>query len=232
MQKIPVYFVPGLASSKLIFEYIKLPEDKFEVIIMDWILPQKGESLREYSMRLAKKYVVHENPVLIGVSMGGLVVQEMCKVMKVQKVIIISSVKSNKEFPRRMRFAKKTRLYRFFPTRMMQNVEKVNKLFPGNNVVKRRLQLYEKFLGFRDKKYLDWSFEKIIEWDRAEPDPDVIHIHGTDDGVFPAKYIDNYIPVKKGTHIMIINRFSWLNEHLPGIITGETDIEKLKIKKL
>lgn len=232
MQKIPVYFVPGLASSKLIFEYIKLPEDKFEVTIMDWILPEKGESLRDYSLRLAEKYITHNNPVLIGVSMGGLVVQEMCKMMKARKVIIISSVKSNKEFPRRMRFAKKTKIYRLFPTRMMQNVEKVNKLFPGNNLVKRRLQLYEKFLGFRDKKYLDWSFEKIIEWDRAEPDPDVIHIHGTADGVFPEKYIDNYIPINNGTHIMIINRFSWINEHLPGIITGETDIEKLKIKKL
>jgi pimeloyl-ACP methyl ester carboxylesterase len=232
MQKIPVYFVPGLASSKLIFEYIKLPDDKFEVVIMDWILPERGESLREYSLRLAKKYITHDNPVLIGVSMGGLVVQEMCKAVKAQKVIIISSVKSNREFPRRMRFAKKTKIYRLFPTRMMQNVEKVNRFFPGNNMVKRRLQLYEKFLGFRNKKYLDWSFEKIIEWDRAEPDPDVIHIHGTNDGVFPAKYINNYIPVKNGTHIMIINRFSWLNERLPGIITGETDIEKLKIKKL
>lgn len=232
MQKIPVYFVPGLASSKLIFEYIKLPEDKFDVVIMDWILPENGESLRDYSVRLAKKYITHENPVLIGVSMGGLVVQEMCKVIKAQKVIIISSVKSNKEFPRRMRFARMTKIYKIFPTSMMQNVEKINKLFPGNNVVKRRLQLYEKFLGFRDKKYLDWSFEKIIEWDRAEPDPGVIHIHGTDDMVFPAKYIDNYIPVSKGTHIMIIDRFGWFNQYLPGIITGETDTDKLKIKKL
>jgi len=232
MEKIPVYFVPGLASSPLIFEYIKLPEDKFEVTIMEWILPEDRESMRDYSARLAKQYVKHENPVLIGVSMGGLIVQEMCKIIKARKTIIISSVKSNKEFPRRMWFARRTKIYKLFPTRMMQHVEKVNKLFPGNNVVKRRLNLYEKFLGFRDKKYLDWSFEKIIEWDRTEPDPDVIHIHGTDDMVFPSRYIRDYIPVKKGTHIMIINRFSWMNEHLPGIILGETDIEKLKVKKI
>jgi pimeloyl-ACP methyl ester carboxylesterase len=231
MEKIPVYFVPGLASSPLIFEYIKLPEDKFETYIIEWILPEKDESMRDYSARLAK-CIKHENPVLIGVSMGGLIVQEMCKVIKARKVIIISSVKSIREFPRRMWFARKTKIYKLFPTRMMQNVEKVNKLFPGNNVVKRRLKLYEKFLGFRDKKYLDWSFQHILEWDRTEPDPQVIHIHGTDDMVFPSRYIRDYIPVKGGTHIMIINRFSWFNQHLPGIILGETDIEKLKIKRL
>lgn len=231
MEKIPVYFVPGLASSPLIFEYIKLPEDKFETHIIEWILPEKNESMRDYSCRLAEQ-IKHKDPVLIGVSMGGLIVQEMCMAMKARKVIIISSVKSIKEFPRRMWFARNTKLYKLFPTRMMQHVEKINKLFPGNNMVKRRLKLYEKFLGFRDKKYLDWSFKSILQWDRTEPDPNVIHIHGTDDMVFPARYIRDYIPVKGGTHIMIINRFSWMNEHLPGIILGETDIEKLKIKKL
>jgi pimeloyl-ACP methyl ester carboxylesterase len=220
MEKIPVYFVPGLASSPLIFEYIKLPEDKFETHIIEWILPEKGESMLDYAGRLAKA-IKHENPVLIGVSMGGMVVQEMCRIIKARKVIIISSVKSNKEFPRRMKFAKKTKIYKLFPTRMMENVDKLVKFVPGDNVVKRRLKLYEKFLGVRDKKYLDWSFEKIIEWDRIEPDPQVIHIHGTDDKVFPARYIKNYIPVKGGTHIMIINRFGWMNEHLPGIILEE-----------
>ncbi|OYQ38030.1 alpha/beta hydrolase [Flavobacterium cyanobacteriorum] len=221
MEKIPVYFVPGLASSPLIFEYIKLPVERFEIHIIEWIMPGKNEPLRSYCKRLLGT-VKHENPVLIGVSMGGLVVQEMKKLIAPRKVIIISSVKSNKQFPRRMWLARRTRMYTIFPTRIMQHVDKVSGLFPGNNFIKRRLKLYEKFLGVRDKKYLDWSFKTVINWDRAKPDPEVIHIHGTDDCVFPVKYIDTpYIPVPGGTHIMIINRFSWFNEHLPKIITGE-----------
>lgn len=231
MEKIPVYFVPGMACSPLIFEYIKLPGDKFEVIILEWLIPEKGEPLAAYAKRMAK-LIKHDMPVLIGVSMGGIVAQEISRIIKVRKLIIISSVKSNKEFPRRMWLAKKFKLYRIFPTRMMQNVDKINRFCPGNNFIKQRLSLYEKFLSVRDKKYLDWSFEKIIEWDRTEPDDNVIHIHGTGDWVFPARDINNYIPVKNGTHIMIINRFSWFNQYLPGIITGEIDIEKLKIKKL
>lgn len=230
MDKIPIYFVPGMAASPLIFDYIKLPADRFEVRVLEWIMPIEKESLKDYSKRLALG-IKHDNPVVIGVSMGGLVVQEIAKVIQVRKVIIISSVKCNAEFPRRMRVAKIMKLYRFFPTRMMQNVDRINRYFPPGNRIKKRLELYEKFLAVRDKKYLDWAFEKIIEWDRAKPEVDVIHIHGTDDMVFPAKYLKDYIPVKGGTHIMILNRYNWFNENLPGIILGETDIEKLKVNR-
>jgi pimeloyl-ACP methyl ester carboxylesterase len=217
MEKIPVYFVPGMAASPLIFEYIKLPEDRFEMFFLEWMIPNDGESLKQYSARMAER-IKHDNPVLIGVSLGGLVVQEMADVIKTRKVIIISSAKCNKEFPRRMKFAKLTKIYKTFPTRMIQNVDAVRKLFPGNNVLNRRLDLYEKYLAVRDKKYLDWAFKVVIEWDREVPNPDVIHIHGDADGVFPVRYIKNYVPVKGGTHIMIINRFSWMNEHLPRLI--------------
>jgi pimeloyl-ACP methyl ester carboxylesterase len=217
MEKIPVYFVPGMAASPLIFEYIKLPEDRFEMFFLEWMIPNDGETLKQYSARMAEG-IKHDNPVLIGVSLGGLVVQEMADVIRTRKVIIISSAKCNKEFPRRMKFAKLTKIYKTFPTRMIQNVDAVRKLFPGNNVLNRRLDLYEKYLAVRDKKYLDWAFKVVIEWDREVPNPDVIHIHGDADGVFPVRYIKNYVPVKGGTHIMIINRFSWMNEHLPGLI--------------
>lgn len=221
MDKIPVYFVPGMATGPMIFEYINLPEDTFEVFFLEWLMPGKNERLPEYTKRMVKG-IKHKNPVLIGVSLGGIVVQEMKKLIDVRKVIIISSVKSNKEFPRRMKFAKFTKIYKVFPTRMMQNVDKIRKLFKGNNVVTRRLDLYERFMSVRSRQYLDWAFREVIEWDRTEPDTTVTHIHGTDDMVFPAKYIKTkYIPVKGGTHIMIINKFSWMNYNLPKIILEE-----------
>lgn len=220
MEKIPVYFVPGLAASPRIFEYIKLPEDHFEVTVLDWMLPLDKETLEEYVQRMAER-IKHDNPVLIGVSFGGVIVQEMARIVNARKIIIISSVKSNLEFPRRMKVAKFLRAYKIFPTRLMQNVDRVRKLFTGNTFITRRLDLYDKYLSMRDKKYLDWAFEKVITWSRKEPDPKVIHIHGDADEVFPSKYIrTKYIPVHGGTHIMIINKYNWLNKHLPEIILG------------
>lgn len=217
MEKVHVYFMPGMAASSTIFERIELPKDKFEIHLLEWVLPLDKETLHEYAERIALE-IKHENPILIGVSFGGVLVQEMGKIVNAKKVIIISSVKSNAEFPRRMKLAKTIKAYKVFPTGWAQNVEFLAKLPFGQGKMNQRLKLYEKFLSMRDKKYLDWALEKIILWDRAEADENVIHIHGDADEVFPPKNIKNFIPIKGGTHIMIINKFKWLNDNLPRII--------------
>lgn len=217
MEKTHVYFMPGMAASSTIFERILLPEEQFEMHLLEWVLPLDNETLQEYAERIALD-IKHENAVLIGVSFGGVLVQEMGKMVNAKKVIIISSVKSNAEFPRRMKLAKTIKAYKVFPTGWAQNVELLAKLPFGEGKMNQRLKLYEKFLSMRDKKYLDWALEKIILWDRTEPDEKVIHIHGDADEVFPPKNIKNFIPIKGGTHIMIINKFKWLNENLPRII--------------
>lgn len=209
--------MPGMAASPSIFERIQLPEDTFEMHLLEWEIPNKGESLSAYAERIAKK-VQHENPILIGVSFGGVLVQEMKQFLKPQKVIIISSVKSNTEFPKRFKVAKSTKAYKLIPTQLFENIESLVKFSFGSSIVKQRLALYEKFLAVRDKRYLDWAIEQIINWTRIEIDQDVIHIHGDADEVFPPKNIKNFIPVKGGTHIMILNKYRWLNDNLPKIM--------------
>jgi pimeloyl-ACP methyl ester carboxylesterase len=216
MSKIPVYFMPGLAASTSIFERIKLSESEFEMMFLEWQIPKEKETLREYAERMTQK-IVHENPVLIGVSFGGILVQEMSRFILTRKVIIISSVKSNLEFPKRMVLAKKTKAYKLIPLSLVENIESLAKFSFGKKV-NERLKLYEKFLSVRDQRYLDWAIEQVILWERTVIDPDVVHIHGDADDVFPIKYIKDCIVVTGGTHVMILNKYRWLNTNLPQII--------------
>jgi thioesterase domain-containing protein len=216
MNKIPVYMMPGLAASAAIFERIVLPEDIFETVLLEWEIPLEKETLPEYAKRIAQK-IQHPNPVLIGVSFGGILVQEMTRFIEARKVIIISSVKTNVEFPRRMKVAKTTKAYKLIPTNLVANVESLSKFSFGYKI-DQRLKLYEKFLRVRDKRYLDWAVEQVILWERTIADEKVVHIHGDDDDVFPIKNIQNCIVVKGGTHAMILVKYKWLNENLPRII--------------
>jgi pimeloyl-ACP methyl ester carboxylesterase len=216
MSKIPVYFMPGLAASPLIFEKITLDPTLFEIILLEWEIPFENETLLDYAKRIAVK-IKHKNPVLIGVSFGGILVQEMANFIPTQKVIIISSVKSNLEFPRRMKIAKTTKAYKLIPLNLILNVENLTKFSFGEKI-KERLKLYEKFLSVRDLGYLEWAVEQVILWERTIVDPKVIHIHGDLDDVFPIKYLSNYIPVKGGGHAMILTKYRWLNANLPNII--------------
>ncbi|MCZ8196867.1 MAG: alpha/beta hydrolase [Flavobacterium sp.] len=219
MSKIPVYFMPGLAASPTIFEYINLPPETFEVHLLEWVLPIGNESLKSYAKRMAEK-VIHDDAVLIGVSFGGVLVQEMKQFLNPKKVIIISSVRCNLELPNRMKIAKSTKAYKLLPTGLMQDVELLTKYAFGD-MLKKKLKLYEKYLHMRNKSYLDWAIEQMICWKRIKIDPEIIHIHGDADEVFPAKNIKQFINVKGGTHSMILNKYKWFNINLPKIILGE-----------
>ena len=125
-EMIHVYLMPGMAANPTIFEYIKLPQDRFKIHWLEWIIPNPNESIANYAERLAHK-VEHDNSVLIGVSFGGIMVQEMSKFLKLKKIFIVSSVKCSSELPKRMKIAKKTKAYKLIPTQLLSNVEALAK---------------------------------------------------------------------------------------------------------
>lgn len=208
--------MPGMAANSSIFDGIQLPLDQFETHKLDWFLPEKGMTFDHYAQIMCKK-IEHENPVLLGVSFGGMLVQEMAKYCRPEKTIIVSSVKNHNELPKRMVFAKYTKAHKLLPTGLVNNVELLAKYAFGETVTK-RLELYEKYLSMRDKYYIDWSLDQIVNWKQSVSPKNLVHIHGEKDAVFPIGNIKECINVKNGTHTMIIHRAKWFNERLPAII--------------
>ncbi|APU69675.1 MAG: alpha/beta hydrolase [Bacteroidota bacterium] len=222
-----VYFMPGMAAAPSIFENLILDESRFEMHLLEWQMPDRDESLEAYAEKMSK-FVKHEHAVLIGVSFGGVIVQEMAKFLDLKRLIIISSVKCTDELPPRMKFAAKTGLFKILPTGLVNYVDQFEKVAVGN-FLKKRAKLYKQYISITDKQYLDWAIKQMLTWKCELPDEKVIHIHGDKDEVFPVKYVKDAILVKGGTHIMIVNRFRWFNENLPDLIlTGKL---KKKIKK-
>lgn len=208
--------MPGMAANPSIFDGIKLPTATFEVHRLEWFLPDKGMSLEEYAKKMCDE-IKHKNPVLMGVSFGGMLVQEMARFIQTKKIIAVSCVKTKEELPKRMLFAKYTKVHKLLPTGLVNNVELLAKYAFGETVTK-RLDLYEKYLSVRDKHYIDWSIDQIVNWKQTEPPKNLVHIQGEKDAVFPIANIKDCIRVKNGTHAMIIHRARWFNEHLPTII--------------
>lgn len=216
--KIHVYFMPGMAANTSIFEHIQLPDNDFKMHFLEWIIPTKKESLESYAKRMVLK-IAYQNVVLIGVSFGGVLVQEMSKYIKLRKLIIVSSVKSKYELPRKMNIAKATKAYKLLPTQFVGNIEALAKYAFGESI-KKRVELYQKYLSVSNKYYLNWAIHNMVCWEQEVVIPEIIHIHGDNDSVFPIKNISNCITIKGGTHIMIINKYKWFNENLPKLIIG------------
>ena len=210
-----IYLMPGMAANPRIFELINFPKN-FQVISLSWVPPKKEESIQNYAKRMCER-VKHPKPILIGVSMGGILVQEMAGFLDCEKVIIVSSVKSNKELPAHMKLAQITNAHKLLPTQWINNIETLA-IFVLGNGLKKRFELYDRYLSERDPYYLKWSIDVIVKWKRIEPKKNVIHIHGKSDTVFPIKnIISPYIEIP-GDHAIILTQYEWFNKNLPGII--------------
>ena len=210
-----VYLMPGMAANPKIFEFIKLPSN-FKVHHLEWQMPYKNELISEYALRISR-LIKGNNIVLIGVSFGGIIVQEISKIIKCKKVIIISSVKSHKEFPKIFKYAKDFELIKAIPFGMFDNFIKLSMKFNIDKIYK-RIKLAERYLTERDQQYLEWSVKNILSWEQENYRKDIIHIHGDNDHVFPINNIQNCITLKGGGHEMIILKAKWFNQNLIDLI--------------
>lgn len=219
--KTHVYCMPGMCAKPTIFKNLKLPEEQFKIHWLDWIMPKKDESLESYARRLCED-IHHTDIVLIGVSLGGVVIQEMQKFVSVKKLVLVSTVKSKYELPTYMKLTRKSGLYRILPAGSLRHFKKMENWPIFSKAFRKRLKVYNQYLGMDDAQYVRWAIRKILFWDRKEPLPGLIQIQGDEDRVFPIKYIEDCHVVEGATHLLIINRFKWLNENLPRLIAGES----------
>ena len=208
--------MPGLAASSLVFENINLKNSKYQLHRLDWIQPKKNESINSYCKRLSKK-IKHKEPILLGVSFGGIIVQELDKILNVKKLIIVSSVKTHHEYPVVFKIARDYQLNNALPFGMFDNFVKLSLKLNINKLYK-RIDLAERYLTERDEGYLEWAVWSLLNWKQDEIREDIIHIHGDKDKVFPINNISNCIKIKGGKHEMIILRAKWFNENLISLI--------------
>ena len=208
--------MPGMSANPLIFKRIKFSDEKYEIHFLKWAKPVLNESIENYSKRFLD-FIKHENPILIGVSFGGLIVQEISKLIDVEKVIIISSIKSNRELPLYMKSAKFLKLYNYFPLKLFDDVFNISKSLKINKIYK-KLDLIDKYLSVRDENYLKWAIREILNWKQEKPLQEVIHIHGDRDLTFPISLIKDCIIVPGATHALILTKYRWLNKNLTLLI--------------
>lgn len=199
-----IYCIPGLGANSAIFDYLQLDKDKYELIKIDWIEPVQGEDLQEYITRLISP-IHFEKPILIGVSFGGMIAQEISNRISCEKVFLISSVKSEKEFPSALRYIYYWNLYKIFPSNYIKKIMNWADKYIFIKAAKKKIDVYKKYMVKLSPYYFDWSIKQALEWKKKECSTNIVHIHGTQDHIFPAKNIrENVQFIKGGTHAMIL----------------------------
>jgi pimeloyl-ACP methyl ester carboxylesterase len=213
--KLQVYCISGLGADRRIFSKLKL--ENADLHFIDWTLPEQGDTMRSYALTLAKQ-VKHEEIVLVGVSFGGMLATELTTISKensltddpafpfrIIKTFIISTCKTHRQFPLPMRWASYVKLHKAAPYSLILRNSRLNRFVFDLKSRDEELYLKRLMLDSTNLELIKRSVNIIFNW-KAEPEADVIHIHGTADRLFPARNIKADHWVKDGGHFMVWNK--------------------------
>ena len=198
------------------FKRIKLPEG-YEPIYLDWITPEKDESLSNYARRFASLIKNDDAFILIGLSFGGMLACEIARLRNPMKTIIISSLASSNELPWYFKQAGKIGLHKAVPVRLMKAGSIFKNLMGANT--KEDKAIIINYAKSADPNLVRWSLHAIFNWDHPQRLPGIIHLHGSNDRTLPVKYTHpNYI-IKDGGHLMVFNKADEVNKILTEVLS-------------
>ena len=173
-----------------------------------------------YARELSNQIDTSESFILIGVSLGGMIATEMTDCLKPEKVIIISSAKSRNELPGRYRIQRKFPVYNVVSGKTARKGAKILQpvVEPDKNKEK---ELCISMLENKDSDFLKRTIKMIMEWERTNYDPDIIHIHGDKDRTIPIRNVKYDYLVKAGSHMMVLTKSEEIAKIINGILSEE-----------
>lgn len=203
-----VYFISGLAADGRVFQFIDLPQG-YDKIYINWITPNKKESLKEYALRLSEQ-INHEEPyILVGLSMGGMIASEIAKYFPPQLTVLISSVPTSTQLPNYYKYVNRLKLYRVVPTKILKSISVAKRIFSTETSQAKKILV--EVIRDSDPVFIRWAIQAILEWENETIPYPIKHIHGTKDGILPIKNTSPSHTILDGTHLMLMSRVEELN---------------------
>lgn len=209
-----IYCISGFAADEKVFTHLNFGENTFHFI--PWKTPHPEESITSYAHRMRKE-ISEPNPVLVGLSFGGMMSVEISKEMPVEKIILISSISTYYEMPWFMKVAGKLRLNKITPLRPYSFLEGLEN-YTLSAITPEEKQLVREYRKNLDFHYSDWAINQVLNWKNKWYPPNLIHIHGSKDHIFPVRYVKADYVINGGGHLMLMNKATEVNEILKKVL--------------
>lgn len=209
-----VYVFGGLGADERVFH--KIDFSAYDVHFIQWLAPYRNERIEDYAIRLIAQ-IGTRNPILVGLSFGGMMAVEVSKHINTEKIIIISSAKCKSEIPAYYRLAGKIGLTKIISPNVFIKANLFTNWFFSNRTLEDKKML-SAIVHDTDPVFLKWAIHAIATWDNNYIPNNIYHIHGDADRILPYRYVSSNETLKGGAHLMIVNRAEEVNAILQKLI--------------
>lgn len=199
-----LYLLPGLGADGRLYDRIDFGQRTAHRI--DWPAMPEGSSLRDYAEVVARRVDTSQPHTLIGVSLGGMVAQEMASITKPARTIIISSWKGPHEMPVPIRLLRGTHAEKLVTPAFMKHGLQIMRWQMGLETAE-DTALFDAFITATPLEQVRVQIAAVLGWEGpSSPVTGLVHIHGDHDRLMPIAPIEESIVIGGGGHFMVFNR--------------------------
>ncbi|MDP9955687.1 pimeloyl-ACP methyl ester carboxylesterase [Epilithonimonas hungarica] len=209
-----IYVFSGLGVDERVFNNIDF--GTLDVEFIDWIQPLERENLENYALRISKK-ITAENPILIGLSFGGMLTVEISKIIKVEKLILIASAKNKFELPFVYRLFGRQNLVKLIPKKIFKQQNSLTNWIFGIETDSEK-QLLKEILQDTELDFFSWAINEIANWKNESIPENCFHIHGNKDRIIPIKNVKSDFVIENGGHFMTVNKAKEIQDIILSLI--------------
>jgi len=196
-----IYILSGLGADERAFA--RMDWGELEVHHISWLPVKRGDDFQVYVKQLAA-FITEPHFILLGMSFGGMIAQEIAKLKKPDQLILISSFKGHWELPWRYRFIMMMRIDAMLRPSMFKQTSGVAQWFFGTKQKRNDGKLLKRIIDDTNEDFIAWALHPIVVW-RGNKEIPTISIHGSNDRLIPiAKVQADYI-IQHGGHFMVYN---------------------------
>jgi len=169
---IHLYLIPGLGVDHRLFQWLQFPSNVVPVY-WQWEAPDEQESIKTYAKRYVAKIDQNVPAVLLGVSFGGLIAQEIAQLIRVEKIILLSSIKSHEELPWYYKLGKAFPLHQWVAPQSIKSIGATFQRALGDRGA--GAKLFESMLANTPDAFMPWAVEQLIHWEQVIPPENLVH---------------------------------------------------------
>ena len=191
-----------MGADERIFKNLEITDYQLQPV--PWLPFETDDTIPSYAKKMSAQ-IPGENPILIGLSLGGMICTEIGKLRSTKKIFLVSSAKTSAELPAIARMPMVDKLIDQLPEVFFtRQFYFFTSIVGAKNAAERKL--LAAMMQASAQGFIRWSLKAVVAWNSKIYPANVIHIHGNKDMVIPSSNLKPDYMVKDGTHLMIYNR--------------------------
>ena len=210
-----VYLLPGVGCDGRLFDRLDLAG--LDVVKLTWPRFEPKDTLPAIAKKLSERVRAAEPHIIAGVSMGGMVAQELATITRPRKVILISSWTGPHEWNALTRWNARLGLHNVIRDWTVRAAWPLKRMIDP-----RECDIDELLFNMAREQgavQLRRGTAAIMRWKGSSWQGPLVRIHGDKDIVTPLRFPADHV-VKGGQHVMVLTQAEEVSRLLRGSITA------------